>query len=136
MSGLFEQLPAHEQKKILFGVLKYAAETYFTSAPDTADVDAKTVSAVAGLVKRVTEGSAVLQEQLSSWLLTNLAVGLIKGIGIRRAVVAVVAETPKSLTEILEKSISEFGDKLFIKHSPIIQQEGGCSFPTKSYILH
>ncbi|KAL1914049.1 telomere binding protein [Sporothrix stenoceras] len=123
LSGLLEQLPTHEQKKILFGILKYAAETHFTSAPDTATIDSKTVSAVAGLVKRVADSSAVLQEQLTSWLLTNPAVGLMNGIGIRRAVVAVVAETPKSLTEILEKSISEFGDKLFIKHSPIIQQE-------------
>jgi telomere length regulation protein len=124
LGRLLEQLPTHEQKKILFGVLKYAAETYFTPAPDSTAVDATTVSAVAGLVKRVTDSSAVLHEQLVSWLLKNLAVGLINGIGIRRAVISVVAETSKYLTEILEKSISEFGDQLFIKHAPIIQQEG------------
>lgn len=122
LGGLLEQLPAHEQKKILFGLLKYAAETYFTPTSDS--VDANTVSAVAGLIKRVTDSSAVLHEQLVLWLLTNLAVGLMNGIGIRRAVVAVVAENPKNLVEILEKSISEFGDQLFIKHAPIIQQEG------------
>ena len=124
LGGLLEQLPGHEQKKILFGVLKYAVETYFTTFSDSTAVDANTVSAVAGLIKRVTDSSAVLHEQLVSWLLTNLAVGLMNSISIRRAVVAIVAENPKTLTEILEKSISEFGDQLFIKHAPIIQQEG------------
>lgn len=116
-------------------MLKYAAETYFTPAPDTTAVDATTVSAVAGLIKRVTDSSPILHEQLVSWLLTNLAVGLINGIGIRRAAVAVVAENPKNLTEILEKSISEFGDQLFIKHAPIIQQEGETPSPKGIYSI-
>lgn len=127
LSRLLEQLPAHEQKKILSGVLKYASETYFSFSSISADstaVDAAAVSAVAGLIKQVTGNSAVLHEQLVSWLLTNLAVGLINGVGVRRAAVAVVAENRKGLSEILDKSMAEFGDQLFIKHAPIIQQEG------------
>ncbi|ERT02162.1 hypothetical protein HMPREF1624_00460 [Sporothrix schenckii ATCC 58251] len=124
LSHILQHLPAHEQKKILFGVLKYAAETYLSPSPDSTVVDTATVAAVASLIKNVADSSTTLREQLISWLLTNAAVGLINGIGIRRAVVVVVAETPKSLTEILQKSIAEFGDQLFIKHAPIIQQEG------------
>ncbi|KIH88455.1 telomere length regulation protein [Sporothrix brasiliensis 5110] len=124
LSHILDHLPTHEQKKILFGVLKYAAETFLSPSPDSTVVDTATVAAVASLIKSVADSSTTLREQLISWLLTNAAVGLINGIGIRRAVVAVVAETPKSLTEILEKSIAEFGDQLFIKHAPIIQQEG------------
>ena len=129
LSRLLEHLPAYEQKKILSGILRYAAETFF--APVTTDgalVDASTVSAVAGLVKRVTDDSPVLREQLAAWILKDLAVGLVGGIGVRRAAVAVLSEDPKSLSEILDKSLSEFGDQLFVKHAPIIQQEGMFAF--------
>ncbi|CAK7219720.1 telomere binding protein [Sporothrix curviconia] len=124
LSRLLGHLPAHEQKKILSGVLKYAAEAFFGSATtDTAEVKTSAVSAVAGLVKRVTGSSPLLQEQLASWLLKDPAVGVIGGIGIRRAALAVLSEDPKGLSDVLDKSMSEFGDQLFIKHAPIIQQE-------------
>lgn len=87
-------------------------------------IDASTVSAVAGLIKSLAGGSMVLHEHLASWLLKDLAAGLTGGIGTRRAAVAVLAESPKRLSDILDRSMSEFGDQLFIKHAPIIQQEG------------
>jgi hypothetical protein len=31
---------------------------------------------------------------------------------------------PDSLQEVLEKSMQQFGDKLYIKHTPILNQEG------------
>ncbi|CAK7208323.1 telomere binding protein [Sporothrix bragantina] len=124
LGRLLNHMPAHDQKKILFGTLKYAAETFLASTnADTAAVDASKVSAVAGLIKRVTDNSPLLQEQLSSWLLKDLAVGLIGGIGIRRAAIAVLSDDRKGMSDILEKSMSEFGDQLFVKHAPIIQQE-------------
>ncbi|CAK7267270.1 telomere binding protein [Sporothrix epigloea] len=121
---LLENLPAHEQKKILSGVLKFAGERFFAStSTETAAIDASTVSAVAGLIKSLAGGSLLFHEQLASWLLKDLAVGLAGGIGIRRAAVAVLSESPKRLSDILDKSMSEFGDQLFIKHAPLIQQE-------------
>ncbi|CAK7205911.1 telomere binding protein [Sporothrix eucalyptigena] len=124
LKRLLEHLLAHEQKKVLFGILKYAGETFFASiSTDTAAVDASTVSAVAGLIKHVSGNSGLLHEQLKSWLLKDPAVGLIGGIGLRRAALAAVAEDAKGLADILDKSMSEFGDQLFIKHAPIIQQE-------------
>jgi len=46
------------------------------------------------------------------------------GIEIRRAMVAVVAQNTESLAQVLEKAINQFGDQLYIKHTPMLQQEG------------
>ena len=125
LAGIMEQLPVYEQKKMLNGILKFAADTYFSSistGPET--VDAGVVSAVAGLVDKVIVTSTSLRSQLVSWLLTSPGVGLPNGIAIRRAAVAAVSNDQSALSDILDKSMAEFGDQLFIKHSPMMQQEG------------
>ncbi|EPE05804.1 telomere length regulation protein [Ophiostoma piceae UAMH 11346] len=124
LASILEQLPVYEQKKMLNGILKFAADTYFSSiSVDSETVDAGVVSAVAGLVEKVIGTSTSLRDQLVSWLLTSPGVGLLNGIGIRRAAVAAVSKDQSALSDILEKSMAEFGDQLFIKHSPMMQQE-------------
>ncbi|CAK7264827.1 telomere binding protein [Sporothrix epigloea] len=121
---LLEHMPAHEQKKTLSGILKYTGEAFFgSSSAETAAVDASIVSAVAGLIKSLAGNPLHFHEQLASWLLKDLAAGLTGGCGIRRTAVAILSEDSRMLPEILDKSLSEFGDQLFIKHAPIIQQE-------------
>ncbi len=125
LARLLSQLPAHEQKKILSGVLAFSAKTYFGSffsAGPTA-VDAGIVSAVAGLIKRFVDNSTLMHEQLVAWLLAAAADGLSGGIGVRRAAVGVLAENNASLATLFEKSMAEFGDQLYTKHAPILQQE-------------
>ena len=50
--------------------------------------------------------------------------GVGDGIGIRRAVVAVLAKDKEAITTVLEKSVNQFGDQLYIKHTAVLQQEG------------
>lgn len=122
---LLDKLPAHEQKKILSGILSSIPENRNSpNSGDAAAEDASTISAMAGLIKQVVGSSIVMQEQFVAWLVSSPGVGLENGIDIRRAAMAVVADDSKSLIDILEKSLAEFGDQLFIKHTPIMQQEG------------
>lgn len=58
------------------------------------------------------------------WLTGSSAAGLGEGVGIRRAVLAVVSQHRDDIVAVLEKSLSQFGDQLYIKHSPLLQQEG------------
>jgi telomere length regulation protein len=37
---------------------------------------------------------------------------------------AVISQDRDDLVAVLEKSLSQFGDQLHIKHSPMLQQEG------------
>jgi telomere length regulation protein len=37
---------------------------------------------------------------------------------------AVVSQQKDDIVAVLEKSLSQFGDQLYIKHSPALQQEG------------
>ena len=62
---------------------------------------------------------------LVAWLVDpSGGAGLGEGVGIRRAVLSVVTSNRESLVGVLEKSISQFADQLYIKHSPALQQEG------------
>ena len=59
-----------------------------------------------------------------AWLTSSSGAGIGWSIGIRRAVLAALAEDKESIITVLEKSLSQFGDQLYIRHSPILQQEG------------
>ncbi len=122
---LFGLLPTLEQKKMFSSILKFLSETYLGHA-DTKDrlEDAEVVSAVAGLIRNIVQNDAVLLNQLVSWLTTDSGVSLGEGLGIRRSVMAVVSQEKDHLSTVLEKAVDQFGDPLFIKHAPILQQEG------------
>ncbi|EFX03618.1 hypothetical protein CMQ_546 [Grosmannia clavigera kw1407] len=123
-SCLLEQLPAHEQKKMLAGILGLMPEKFSRPSSGESTVeDASIIPAMAGLIQQIVGGGGVMQEQLVAWLLSSPGVGLENGIDVRRAAMAVVANDSKSMSDILGKSLAEFGDQLFIKHTPSMQQE-------------
>jgi len=61
---------------------------------------------------------------LLSWLTSSTGAGVGEGIAIRRAVVAALAEDKSDMETVLEKSLQQLGDQLYIKHTPTMQQEG------------
>lgn len=50
--------------------------------------------------------------------------GVGEPIGIRRALVCVLSKDEVVLKGLLEKSLGQFGDKIWIRHTPIMRQEG------------
>ncbi len=83
----------------------------------------QTVSAVAGIVRAVVQDDEPRVAHLVNWCTASAGAGLGDGIGVRRAVLAVLAEKD-GITTVLEKSLSQFGDQLYIRHTAILQQEG------------
>lgn len=81
------------------------------------------VSAVAGIIRAIVQNDEFLVAHLVSWCTASAGAGLGDGVGIRRAVLAVLAEKD-AVTTVLERSLNQFGDQLYIKHTAILQQEG------------
>lgn len=122
---LLGNVPRSEQRKVLFSVLKTFAEDYLNRL-GTSDIEGsnKMISAVAGAISAITKNDPERIAYLVEWLTGSSGAGLGDSIGIRRAVVAVVSQDRDSIVSVLEKSIAQIGDQLYIKHSPIVQQEG------------
>jgi len=120
-------LPSFEQRNFLYAVLKIAPIEYL-AAPVTSnddarwfESDAQVVSSVAALIARVVSHQ---KEHLISWLTGTSGAGLGDGIAIRRSVVVVLSRDKTDIETVLEKSLQQFGDQLYIKHTPTLQQDG------------
>jgi telomere length regulation protein len=84
----------------------------------------ETVSAVAAILKDVVLDDETRKNLLIDWCASPSGAGLGDGIGIRRAVVAALAQDREAITTVLSKSLAQFGDELYIRHAAILQQNG------------
>ncbi|PTB65456.1 hypothetical protein BBK36DRAFT_1121668 [Trichoderma citrinoviride] len=80
------------------------------------------ISAAAGVIHAVTKGNEALYNHLVSWCVSSSGAGLGDAVGIRRAVLAVIAQNKDGITTVFEKSLAQFGDQLYIRHAAILQQ--------------
>ncbi|WZH40134.1 telomere length regulation protein-domain-containing protein [Fusarium acuminatum] len=110
-------------KKIIHFLLRHLSQKHLQglSLDDTSPNDK--VSAVAQLLKELALNDATRREVLINWCASSSGAGLGDGIGIRRAVVAALAQDRDAIIAVLEKSLAQFGDELYIKHSAILQQD-------------
>lgn len=86
------------------------------------------ISAVSEVIKIAIVGDEGRRSHLINWCTSSSGAGLGDAIGIRRAVLSVLAEDRESITVVLEKSLSQFGDELYIKHAAMLQQDGMFDF--------
>ena len=109
---------------MLSSFLKSLSQTYLRmQSPEEGIETSRKVSAVSGFILGLVHQDQVLLDHLASELITtSLDAG--DDLGIRRAIVAVISNDKTRLGTLLEKAIDQFGDKLFIKHAPILQQQG------------
>lgn len=124
LGPLLKDMSALDQRKIIFSLLKHFAEAHLNKldrceTKQSQDIIAGVVTILGDIVE-IGEGQVA---HLVSWLTSSSGAGLGDGVGIRRAVVAVVAQQRDALIDTLEKMIAQFGDALYIKHSPLLQQE-------------
>ncbi|KAI8964842.1 telomere length regulation protein-domain-containing protein [Daldinia sp. FL1419] len=121
---LMNALPSLEQRKVLNLALKLLSDKYLCSIHNTNEAkDAPTIQAVSGALKAMIGDDDVRKNHLLNWLTSGSGAGIGEGYGIRRAAVAVFYEDKDFVTTILEKSLSQFGDQLYIKHAPLLQQD-------------
>lgn len=90
------------------------------------------ISAAAGVIDAVIKGNDALYNHLVSWCVSSSGAGLGDAVGIRRAVLAVIAQNKDGITTVFEKSLAQFGDQLYIKHAAILQQNGTTCFHHQS----
>lgn len=127
---LLEMLPSFEQRNILYSILKIVSRDYLSSTVTTEansnwwKSDALIVSGAAGLINLIVAGSEAQRNHLISWLTSSSGAGVGDGIAIRRAVLAGLPSDKSDVETILDESLQQFGDQLYIRHTPTLQQEG------------
>lgn len=128
---LLNNLPPTEQRKMLFSTIKQFSADYLDRLGHCETVESRSrISAVAGALKAIVGETEGTRSHLVDWLTSSSGAGLGENVGIRRAVLAVVSQYRDEMVNILEKSLGQFGDQLYIKHSPILQQEGAWFYGT------
>lgn len=123
--SVFDDLPHSEKRTILFSLLKSLSDTYLNGL-DSSDSSTgeEVISAVAGVINEfVANQPKDAVAYLVAWLTNATGAGLGDAVGIRRAALAVLAANKDAIISVFEKSLSQFGDYLYIRHAPILQQE-------------
>lgn len=125
LTMLLDGLPQTDQRKLLFSVLNLLATKHLTSSDrDASAEDYPTVWAVAGALKALIGASETRKTELVGWLTDVSGAGIGESCAIRRAALATLAHDKEAILSVLEKTLSLFGDQLYIRHSPMLQQEG------------
>jgi telomere length regulation protein len=121
---LLEDMPTLDRRKVIFSLLRYFAETHLNKLGKCETTQSRDViGGVITLLRDAVGKEEGKVDHLVSWLTSSSGAGLGDGVGIRRAVMAVVAQQRDALVGTLEKMIAQFGDALYIRHSPLLQQE-------------
>jgi telomere length regulation protein len=128
---LLNVLSSFEYRNFLYIALKVSPGEYFSATVTTNDdaqwwqSNAKMVSSVAALITKIVNDNVPHQkEHLIHWLTGSSGAGLGDGIAIRRAVLVGLSRDKADIEVVLDKSLQQFGDELYIKHTPTLQQEG------------
>ncbi|KAF3016188.1 telomere binding protein [Neopestalotiopsis sp. 37M] len=119
---LLDHMPQLDQRRVLTTILRLLASRLPVSS-DKSTEDYPMIWAAAGVLKSVIGASQVRKGHLITWLTDGSGAGLGEDCGIRRAAIAVLGNDKEAITTVLERSLNQFGDQLYIKHSPILQQE-------------
>lgn len=121
---VFENLAPSEQKLMLFSLLKTLSELHLNRL-DTADAphDRQVISAAAGVIKELVGNGRKHISHLTTWLTSATGAGIGEAIGVRRTVLAILALDRDEILTVFDKGLTQFGDFLYIKHTPILQQE-------------
>ncbi|KAI1756471.1 telomere length regulation protein [Xylaria castorea] len=121
---LINNYPLPEQRKVLLLLLKLLSDLYLNSI-DNSDLnqDHPTFWASVGVLQLVVTNNDAQRSNLVAWLTGASGAGVGEGCGIRLVAVAALADHKESILTLLERSLNQFGDRLYIKHTPILQQE-------------
>jgi telomere length regulation protein len=124
---LLHQTKSLDQRKILLALLKYLTTKFFDKLDPKTPPSAPVIPAAAGLIEKIVGRDSSGTSHLISWLTSSSGAGIGDGIAVRRAVLAALSSDKETIATIFEKSMAQFGDDLYIRHAPILQQEGKCT---------
>ncbi|KAF2164334.1 hypothetical protein M409DRAFT_56612 [Zasmidium cellare ATCC 36951] len=122
---LLRVLPTHTKRQLLETTLKWLSEaTDDISASNTSSHTSNVqVEGISSLISVLLRSDTFMLQHLVQFLGDPVAATLTNDT--RRACIAVLAKDATNELEILlERLMSTFGEKVFIDHAPIVQQEG------------
>lgn len=127
-SKLVNSYPLPERRKFLYLILKLLSDLHLSSIDDS-DINEEypAIWAAVGAIQLAIANNDDQRSNLVTWLTSASGAGVGERCSIRRAAVAALADHKESITTVLERSLNLFSDKLYIKHTPILQQEGELS---------
>lgn len=122
-------MPAYEQKSFITSTIRLLNKRYLSAEESITGSEwwkcnSSSVAAVAAFLQCMIDGNASRTDVLVSWLTSLNGSGVGESVAIRRSVIAVVAIDEHKMEQVLEKSMQQFGDQLYIKHTPSLQQDG------------
>jgi len=130
MLNLLEYIPSYEQRNLLFSIFTVVAKDFLSSETITvADAhwwisNRETVAATAKLIAILVAKEESRRNHVISWLTSSSGAGVGDGVALRRAVITALATDKNDLETVFERSLQQFGDQLYVKHVPSMQQEG------------
>ncbi|KAL1383696.1 telomere length regulation protein-domain-containing protein [Phyllosticta capitalensis] len=120
---VLQKARAHEQRRFLLSALDWISKKLPSAQkiPKKETQDERTaISAAAALIAVITSSSETTKEALVNWLTIEKSVA---SFATRRAALAALQTDGDRMAKVMERSMQQFGDEIFIKHSPIMQQE-------------
>ncbi|KAI9834743.1 MAG: hypothetical protein M1819_002829 [Sarea resinae] len=129
LRSMLAYLQEHEQKHFLYSMLRVVSrESLGPSQKSDTDLrnrdDERAVAGASALLAGTIFENRVLKNSLATWLTGNSGGGSSReGINVRRAAIAALSSDEDQLQMVLEQCMQTFGDKLYIKHTPIMHQE-------------
>ncbi|KAK4629350.1 DNA replication checkpoint protein tel2 [Fulvia fulva] len=118
LAALSLNLPEYDQRRLLEN-----ASRWLSAISAQQDSSEELIAAIAAVIDSLAAPSASTQRALLE-LLSDPALPSAFSFAVRRACVAVLAKLgPDELQTLLERILTCFGDRLFIDHAPIVQQE-------------
>jgi telomere length regulation protein len=138
LDTLLSNMPEYDQKTLILSALHYLSRNHLSKLSATPEnlsswwrTDSEVVAAAAGLLKGLLGNESSRRSIIAAWLTNISGAGAGESVGIRRAAMAALSSDRHDLESVLSKSLQQFGDQLYIRHTPVIQQEGkqplGCT---------
>ncbi|KAI5804183.1 telomere length regulation protein-domain-containing protein [Peziza echinospora] len=126
LGKLLHPSSTHDKTRFINALLKVVSHKYLDPAPghklDWWTSDRENVGHIAALMAGVVTLENTFLDILVEWV--SSASGAGEGIGIQRALLAALeAVNARELMRVLERNVKDFGDKLWIAHTPIQVQE-------------
>lgn len=125
---LLNNLKTFEQRSVLSLILRSLSSAVLASKVEQWNLrdlekTPKAIAQASKFLQQLVTGNNVLTESLIDLLTRPESSKMTIEPAFLRACIATLSEDEDQMQTILERSISKFGDQLFIEHSPIVQQE-------------
>ena len=120
-----KKLPTFAQRRYLDFTLRWLAgiESRTSGLNSTLPGQATEAAAIAALLQRILNDNELLKQHLSSFLSDPAQVSSLSLLAIRAGIATLDTTCPDDLDSLVERCLRVFGDQIFIRHSPILQQE-------------